>query len=279
MTIARSAPAEPHPIDAGAELLGEIGSLQARLAKNADEVRAAQRLRYEVFTREFAAAIGDTGIDEDHYDALCDHLIVLDTRLKGSGAEQIVGTYRLLPQNRTSPDLPFYSDAAYDVGALIVRHPDRRFLELGRSCVLPAYRSKRTIELLWQGIWAYCRRNSLDVMFGCASFPGVQPAAHAAALAFLHHHALTMDGWTVSARAEARIDMDFMPLEAIDLRAAMRALPPLVKGYLRLGARFGDGAVIDPAFSSIDVLVVLPIEQISVRYVTYYGAEAERFAA
>lgn len=278
MTIAHSAPAELRQLDSRAGLLGEIGKLQTRLARNTAEVRAAQKLRYDVFTDEFGSDIGKTGLDEDHYDALCDHLIVLDTAIKGDSAAKIVGTYRLLPQQRTGADLPFYSNASYHIDALTSRHPERRFLELGRSCVQPAYRSKRTIELLWQGVWAYCRRNRLDVMFGCASLPGIDPHAHAMALSLLCHHAMANDDWAVTARAATRVSMDFMPETEIDLRTAMRALPPLVKGYLRLGARFGDGAVIDRAFSSVDVLVVLPIERISARYVTYYGAEAERFA-
>jgi len=279
MTIAGTTPGQPaSPPDESAAFLGEIGTLRARLAASGAEVRAAQKLRHAVFSAEFAAPGDETGIDADGYDALCDHLIVLDTAIKGAETDQIIGTYRLLPQQKLA-GRPFYSDSAFDIGTLLERHDGRRFLELGRSCVLPDYRSKRTIELLWQGIWAYCRRNAIDVMFGCASFAGRVPAQHAMALAFLNHHARATGEWDVSARPEARVDMDFMPPEAIDLKAAMRALPPLIKGYLRLGATFGDGAVIDHAFASVDVLVVLPVEQISARYVSYYGADADRFAA
>lgn len=279
MTIASAAPSQPaRPPAEPAAFLGEIGKLRARLATTGDEIRAAQRLRHAVFSAEFAAPGDEDGIDADGYDALCDHLIVLDTAIAGTDTDRIIGTYRLLPQQNLA-GRPFYSDSAFDIGALLERHDGRRFLELGRSCVLPDYRSKRTIELLWQGIWAYCRRNAIDVMFGCASFAGRVPARHAMALAFLHHHARATGDWSVTARVEARVDMDFMPAEAIDLKAAIRALPPLIKGYLRLGATFGEGAVIDHAFASVDVLVVLPVEQISARYVSYYGADADRFAA
>lgn len=260
-------------------ILGEIGPLRTRLAAGPEEIRAAQRLRYKVFTEDFAAGIGLSDIDEDAHDAVCDHLIVLDTRIGGADADRIVGTYRLLPQHRLGAEDRFYSDATFEIGALVARHPGRHLLELGRSCVLPDYRSKRTIELLWQGIWSYCRRTGVDVMFGCASFAGATPQDHATALAFLHHHARAAGAWAVSARREVRVDMNMMPAEAIDLKAAMVALPPLIKGYLRLGARFGDGAVIDHAFGSVDVLVVLPVEQISPRYLTYYGVDADRFAA
>lgn len=279
MTIAGTTPSQPaSPPAEPAALLGEIGPLRARLAASGAEVRAAQKLRHAIFSSEFAAPSDESGIDADGYDTLCDHLIVLDTAIEGTDTDRIIGTYRLLPQQKLA-GRSFYSDSAFDIGALLERHDGRRFLELGRSCVLPDYRSKRTIELLWQGIWAYCRRNAIDVMFGCASFAGRVPAQHAMALAFLNHHARATGAWAVSARPEARVDMDFMPPEAIDLKAAMRALPPLIKGYLRLGATFGDGAVIDHAFASVDVLVVLPVEQISARYVSYYGADADRFAA
>ncbi|MBO6639863.1 MAG: GNAT family N-acetyltransferase [Roseitalea sp.] len=279
MTIAGATPGHPaNPPGASSTLLGEIGTLRARLAATKAEIRAAQRLRHAVFSAEFTAPGDETGIDADGYDALCDHLIVLDTAIEGTDTDRIIGTYRLLPQKKLAGK-PFYSDGTFDISALLKRHDGRNFLELGRSCVLPDYRSKRTIELLWQGIWAYCRRNDIDVMFGCASFAGRVPAQHAMALSFLHHHARAGGDWAVSARPGARIDMDFMPPEAIDLKAAMRALPPLIKGYLRLGATFGDGAVIDHAFASVDVLVVLPVEQISARYVSYYGADADRFAA
>ncbi|MEQ8282753.1 MAG: GNAT family N-acetyltransferase [Roseitalea porphyridii] len=260
-------------------ILGEIGPLKARLAVGEREIRAAQRLRYRIFTEEFGARIGASEVDEDAHDEICDHLIVLDSRIAGADADRIVGTYRLLPQHRLGAGDRFYSDATYEIGPLVARHPGRHLLELGRSCVLPDYRSKRTIELLWQGIWSYCRQTGIDVMFGCASFAGAAPQDHAMALAFLHHHARAEGVWAVSARGGARVDMNMMPAEAIDLKAAMAALPPLIKGYLRLGARFGDGAVIDQEFGSIDVLVVLPVEQISPRYLTYYGVDADRFAA
>lgn len=281
MTIAEIAKDRPAVRDAVSSipLLGAIGPLQVRLARNEAEVRAAQRLRHRIFSEEFGARIGTAGIDEDGYDAICDHLIVLDTRLAGDDADRIVGTYRLLPRDRLSGTKRFYSDATFEIGALLDRHVGRRFLELGRSCVLPDYRSKRTIELLWQGVWSYCRQNGIDVMFGCASFPGSRPEQHAMALSFLHHHARSQGGWAVSARPSVKIDMDQVPADAIDLRRAMAALPPLIKGYLRLGARYGEGAVIDHAFGSVDVLVVLPVEQINPRYLTYYGVDAGRFAA
>ena len=132
---------------------------------------------------------------------------------------------------------------------------------------------------MWQGNWAYALKHGIDAMFGCGSFPGTIPAEHALALSFLQHNALAKGEWAVSARPELYRTMDLMPQEAIDARRALVALPPLIKGYLRLGAMIGDGAVVDYAFRTTDVLVVLPISNISGRYINYYGADAGRFAS
>ena len=262
-------------------LLGRLGSLEARLALDADEIAAAQAVRYEVFHREMGAGLGSPTAehrDADRFDAACDHLVVLDRSIPGPGHRQIVGTYRLLRQDVADSGVGFYSSHEFELDGLVARHPGRRFLELGRSCVLPAYRTKRTVELLWQGIWAYARRHRIDVMTGCASFPGTVPAAHAQALSFLHHHCAASGDWQARALPQRYRTMDLMPVEAIDQRAALAAMPPLIKGYLRLGARFGDGCVVDRDFGTTDVFVILPVEAISERYIAYYGAEATRFA-
>ncbi len=114
-------------------------------------------------------------------------------------------------------------------------------------------------------------------MCGCASFAGTVPALHALPLSFLHHNAQATGEWAVTAHADRHVDMDMMPSEAVDLRAALNAMPPLIKGYLRLGAMFGNGAVVDHAFGTTDVFVILPVERISSRYIAHYGPEADRF--
>lgn len=264
-------------------LLGEIGPLQARLVADPAELDAAQRLRYRVFSEEMGASFSQdsatTDRDEDCFDAVCDHLIVLDTTLPGGAADQIVGTYRLLRDEVAKHASGFYSAGEYTIDTLVARHRGKRFLELGRSCVMPAYRSKRTIELLWQGIWAYCLRHEIDVMVGCASFPGAVAQMHALPLSFLFQHARATGEWAVEPAAQDAVPMDMMPEEAIDMKAALCAMPPLIKGYLRLGAKFADTAVVDRAFGSTDVMVILPVATISERYVRYYGADAGRFAA
>jgi L-ornithine Nalpha-acyltransferase len=258
--------------------LGRLGTLTVRLATETAEIEAAQRLRHRVFfqTRGDLSGGGEL-LDSDQFDARCDHLLVIDEARSGPVQERIVGTYRLLREECANAAGGYYSQEAFDVRSLVNRHPERRFLELGRSCVLPEYRSKRTVELLWQGIWTYCQTHSIDVMFGCASFAGAVPAAHALALSFLHHNARAAGDWRVAAIGETRAAMDLMPVEAVDTRDAVAAMPPLVKGYLRLGAKFGDGAVVDHEFGTTDVFVILRTEDIGARYLNHFGPEAGRF--
>lgn len=271
----------------GPATLGRIGALEVRLARSAAEVRRAQRLRYEVFYEEMsatpAAAARLARRDFDTFDAICDHILVLDhdagRTVLGRHEPKVVGTYRLLRQEVAARHGGFYTAGEFDIGPLLARHPGRRFLELGRSCVLAPYRTKRTVELLWHGVWAYARRHGIDVMFGCASLEGTDPAALARPLAFLHHFAPADPEWRVPALAHRATAMDGLPREAVDVRAAMGDLPPLIKGYLRLGAQIGESAVIDHQFGTTDVFIVLPVERISPRYLDHFGINAERHAA
>jgi L-ornithine Nalpha-acyltransferase len=271
---------------AAPETLGRIGTLEARLAHTANEVRKAQRLRYRVFYEEMSA-IADAATmlarrDIDPFDTICDHLFVLDHAArswKHGRKPAIVGTYRLLRQDVAERHGGFYSANEFDVGTLVARHPNARFLELGRSCVLPPYRNKRTVELLWHGIWSYVLRHRMDVLIGCASLEGTDPDALAQPLSFLHHFARAPEPWRTQALPRRYVEMNRIPKRAIDQKAALHALPPLIKGYLRIGASIGDGAVIDRQFGTTDVLIVLPVSAISARYIEHFGAGAERHAA
>ncbi len=265
--------------------LGLLGALEVRLAQEKREVRRAQKLRYRVFYRD-GCAIADAATllarrDKDAFDRICDHLMVIDHAAKPSmrGRQPVVGTYRLLRQEVAELNGGFYTENEFDISGLIDRHPGLRFLELGRSCVLPRYRTKRTVELLWQGIWTYVCQHRLDVMIGCASFEGTDPDRLALPLSFLHHYAQAPATWRASAHPARRIEMNRMAKEAIDPKAALRELPPLIKGYLRLGAFIGDGAVIDHQFGTTDVLIVMPVSAISARYIEHFGGDASRHAA
>lgn len=264
-------------------MLGQIGSLETRLAISKDEIMAVQKIRYRVFVEEMGARIPLDAMaskrDFDQYDDQCDHLLVIDRTIAGSTIDQIVGTYRLMQQDTAELNNGFYSQSEYDVHDLAARHPDKRFLELGRSCVLPKYRTRRSIELLWQGIWAYCLQNNIDVMFGCASFHGTVPAAHAQSLSFLYHFARATDEWQISPQKGTQDLMDLMPAEALKTKEALSKMPPLIKGYLRLGALFSPHAFIDTSFNTTDVLIILPLSKINPRYINHYGADADRFNA
>jgi L-ornithine Nalpha-acyltransferase len=265
------------------KILGRIGNLQVRVARGSREIEAAQALRYRVFVEEMGARLPAEAMrlkrDFDRIDAYCDHLLVLDTAIDGDIDDQIVGTYRLLTQDKAERHGGFYSQSEYDVETMIARHTGKRFMELGRSCVLPDYRTKRTIELLWQGNWAYALAHNVQAMFGCASFPGSQAYAHAVALSFLAGMSAARDDWRVAAIPGRGVSMDMMPIEAIQPRAALSAMPPLIKGYLRLGAMTSTEAVVDREFGTTDILIILPVGQISERYVNHYGSDAGRFAA
>jgi putative hemolysin len=266
--------------------LGRLGALEVRLARNAAEVRQAQRLRYRVFFKEGRAAAGVAARlaqrDIDAFDRLCDHLLVIDHTAAGNGLRRtpaVVGTYRLLRQEVAERHRGFYSAGEFAVGELIARHGGLRFLELGRSCVLPPYRNKRTLELLWHGIAGYADLARPDVMIGCASLEGTDPDRLALPLSYLHHFAGAPAEWRAAALPDRRVEMNRLPRQVIDPKAALRLLPPLIKGYLRLGACIGDGAVIDRQFGTTDVLVVLPMAAVKQRYVARFRPAAQREAA
>jgi putative hemolysin len=258
------------------------------LAAGRPDILQAQRLRYEVFYEEMSARPNPVAamrrLDQDSYDAICDHLLVVDVSPEPHAPERwahrrrprVVGTYRLLRQDVASRSLGFYTQSEYDIAPLIrAKSPNYRFLELGRSCVLKPYRSKRSVELLWHGLWTYVREHKVDVMIGCASFEGTDPAAHAMALSYLHHFARAPEGWLCAAHPHLHQRMDLLPKQQVDLKHALKGLPPLIKGYLRLGAFVGDGAVIDRQFGTTDVLIILPVEKIDPRYFEHFGAPHE----
>ncbi len=262
------------------KVLARSGDLEVRLATTKKEIRRAQKLRFRVFFEEGGAIPDPTARlirrDVCRFDRVCDHLVVVDAGLaRIDGAPKVVGAYRLLRQEAAEANFGFYSAAEFEIGALIARNPGKTFLELGRSCVAPGYRGKRTLELLWRGIWAYALHHKIDVMFGCASFPGVDPTEHDQALRFLRGEAAPASPWRVDAVEARAVRARPADEAALDARAIARALPPLIKGYWRLGARFSADAVVDRAFGTTDVLVVLPIEEIRARYLAHFApAEA-----
>ncbi len=266
-------------LDPAAPLLGKLGVIETRLARTKAEIRSAQSVRYTVFYDELGAtappAMKILRRDKDSFDRHCDHLLVLDT---SNNSKRIVGTYRLLLDDHAESARGFYSESEFDLTPLKAASRGKRLMELGRSCILPDYRSKRVMELLWQGSWAYCVNNNVDIMFGCASFHGTDPEQHSAALSWLAENAALTGEDCRSTRTDS-LKLTELGRFSGNERRALASLPPLLKGYLRLGAKIGSHAVIDKQFGTIDVLVVLKVADINPRYLAHYGADASRFAA
>lgn len=269
-------------VDSEAELLGtpassaEIvkvvaGDFEVRLARNAAEINAAQALRYRVFYEEMqarpTAEVAATRRDVDAFDSVCDHLLVLDRR-RGEGPEGIVGTYRLIRRPAAARMGRFYSSAEYDIQPMIDYAGE--VLELGRSCIERDARNTATMQMLWRGIALYAFHYNIQVMFGCASLPGTDPAQHALPLSYLYHHHLAPPEIRVRALAGRYVKMDMLAPGSYDARKAMARVPPLIKGYLRLGGFVGDGAVIDQEFNTTDVFIIVKTELVTEKYIRHY---------
>ena len=254
------------------------GSLHLRLAESAEEIQAAQALRYRVFYQGMAATptpeMAALQRDFDSFDDFCDHLLVFDGR-RGEGPQAVVGTYRVMRREPARRRGQFYTADEYDIAKLL-RSPGE-ILELGRSCIDPDCRSGATMQLLWRGIADYVMAHDIKLMFGCASLPGTDPDALALPLSYLHHRHLAPPELRVRALPERYVSMNRMPDDAIAVPRALRALPPLIKGYLRLGGFVGDGAVVDYDFGTTDVCVVVRTESVTRRYYRHYTrADATR---
>ncbi len=275
---------EPGPFEGRLEqwpVLATSHALEVRLAETDTEVEAAQRLRYRVFYEEFSAIptpqMRSEGRDFDRFDDFCDHLLVVDREaLDDEGQPCVVGTYRLMRSDQAARAGGFYTAGEYDIAPMLeALPPGARALELGRSCIEKDYRVKPgTMQLLWHGVMSYVARFSMDLMFGCASLQGTDPNALALPLSYLHHFHRMPAGLRVRARPELYVEMNRMAKGEIDAKEALRALPPMIKGYVRAGAMIGDGAVIDRQFGTTDVLIYLPVADLTPRYKSRFGKSA-----
>ena len=252
------------------------GHLAVRLAETPEEVAEAQALRYRVFYEEMGARPDDEMArlkrDFDSFDACCDHLLVLDT-VRESGCDVVVGTYRLIRRSAAAAHGSFYTASEFDIGA-ILDYPGE-ILELGRSCVDAGYRTRPTMQLLWRGIASYVFHHDIALMFGCASLPGTDPATLAVPLSYLHHHHLAPPALRPCALGERYVDMRLLDPREINAARALADLPPLIKGYLRLGGFVGDGAVIDRQFNTIDVCIVVKTDLVTEKYYRHYERQAK----
>ena len=252
---------------------GELraGDLGVRIAAGGAEVEAALRLRYRVFYEEMGAtptaAMRGARLDFDRFDEVADHLLVVDHAI-GSGPEGVVGTYRLIRREAAAQAGGFYSAAEFDISALL--DYSGRLLELGRSCIDEAHRGRAPMQLMWRGIAAYLQKHRIDLLFGCASLSGTDPDLVAAELTHLYRSHLAPPALRPRALSHRYVEMCRIDPHGFDGRQVMANLPPLVKGYLRLGGFVGDGAVIDHAFNTIDVAVVVKSDLIADKYYRHY---------
>ena len=254
-----------------------VGNLVARTANTTEEIEAAQSLRYRVFYEEMSAIpsaeVKSTRRDFDRFDEICDHLLVIDTK-RSDLPGGVVGTYRVLRSTVAEQNGGFYTSDEYEIGRLITGQGDT--LELGRSCVEEEYRNRPTMQLLWQSIAAYIFHYDIAIMFGCASMPGIDPKALALPLSYLYHYHLAPPALRPVALKERYVDMRLLPEDRIDQRQAVAELPPLIKGYLRLGGFVGDGAVVDHQFNTTDVSIIVKTDLVTEKYMKHYDRKSRR---
>jgi L-ornithine Nalpha-acyltransferase len=256
---------------------GELrgGNLGVRVAATPGEIDAAQALRYRVFYEEMGAhpdaVMAATGRDCDAFDAVADHLLVVDHSI-GAGPEGVVGTYRLIRNEAAAKIGRFYSADEYDLTPLL--DFSGQVMELGRSCVHRDYRNRSVMQMLWRGIAAYVFLHRIELMFGCASLPGIEPDAIATELTYLWYHHLAPPALRLRALPHRYVEMRRLDPAEIDRRQTLAKLPPLIKGYLRLGGFIGDGAVIDAQFNTTDVAVVVKTDLVTEKYSKHYERQA-----
>jgi putative hemolysin len=245
--------------------------LAVRLARSEAEIDAAQALRYEVFYSENGArptpAQAAAQRDFDPLDALCDHLLVIDESAP-EGPEAVVGTYRLLRRSRLGPEARFYSSGEFDLGPLLAFPGEA--LELGRSCVRADFRNRPTLNLLWAGIAHYIQLHGVSLMFGCGSLNGIDLDLLSLQLSYLVQHHLAPPELRARALPERYVEMNRIPANLVEPKLALASLPPLIKGYLRLGGFVGEGAVVDHAFNTTDVCIIVKTETVTEKYLRHY---------
>jgi L-ornithine Nalpha-acyltransferase len=250
-------------------------NLGVRLAVHQDELDAVQALRYRVFYEEMGAradaVTAASQRDRDEYDAIADHLLVVDHNL-GEGPASVVGTYRLIREEAAAKHGRFYSESEYDISAL--KNFTGRKLELGRSCTAAAYRGRAVMQLLWRGIAAYVFHYGVDLMFGCASLAGINPDALSDELTYLATHHMAPPAIRPRALPSRYVEMRRTDPASLNPKQALLRLPPLIKGYLRLGGFVGEGAVIDEQFNTTDISIVVQTDLVTDKYYRHYEREA-----
>ncbi|WP_408635526.1 GNAT family N-acetyltransferase [Pontibaca salina] len=248
-------------------------AFSTKFAETEADLRAAQALRYDVFVRELggggALVDHEAGLERDRFDPFFEHLLLSDT-----DTGQVVGVYRLMREDQARAAGQFYSEDEYDLSML--KASGRRMLELGRSCLHRDYRGGAAMYHLWAALAEYIAQHRIEILFGVASFHGTDVDKLAQPLSALHHNHLAPPDLRVRARADHFAAMDRLPVEALDRRAAMLAMPALIKAYLRLGGVVGQGAWIDRAFNTTDICLILDTTRLNPRRSRIYSDAKSR---
>jgi putative hemolysin len=260
LDVCSQSPAQSGSIQPQSGQSRSVSRYHVSLAVDDGEIREAQRLRYEVFAREMGARLetGLPGHDVDLYDPFCDHLLVRDL---ASG--EVVGTYRILPPDAARRVGSYYSEQEFDLSRLRFLRP--RMAELGRSCVHRDHRSGGVIARLWMGLAEYMTRHGCEYIVGCASV-GMADGGHVAASVYRQLSASHMAPLEWRATPRNRL-----PLELLD-DGRIAPLPPLIKGYARSGGLVCGEPAWDPDFNTADLLMLLPMAQLSRNYAHRFGA-------
>jgi putative hemolysin len=251
--------------------------IEVKIADSPALIEAAQRVRYSVFYDEYGAQptaqMAKEKLDIDKYDVITDHLVVIDHSEKENLG--VVGTYRMLRADKLGAEHDFYTASEYDIHKLKESGAD--LLELGRSCVMPEYRTRPVLQLLWQGIASYLAEHKIDLMFGCASFNGTDISKIEKELSYLYHYHLATDSLRAKALDDLYVDMNILPKNEVshNMKQIFTNLPPLIKGYLRVGASIGDGAIIDRQFNTVDVCIIMPTHLVTERYLKHYQRKTQ----
>ncbi len=242
--------------------------LEVRLAGNQLEIERALALRYDVFNLEMGEGLPQSAAtrkDRDEYDLHCNHLIVIDK----SNEEKIVGTYRILTRQMAKKGIGFYSENQFDITS-IYNLPDE-IAEVGRSCVHPDYRDGSVISLLWQGLAEFMIKQDVRYLMGCGSIHSTDPEIASQSFAFLKaKEAISPDEFRVYPNPDFILP-GFNPDYTIeDLKAITKNIPPLLKGYIRLGAKICGVPALDSVFGTTDVFILFDRKEITERYAKHY---------
>jgi putative hemolysin len=246
---------------------------RVKLAETEAERAGAQRLRYRVFVEEMGAKASPeehaARREWDDFDPYFDHLVLLSLDAGiDDPLDRVVGVYRLMRGEVAAAGLGFYGAGEYDLTPIAAS--GRACVELGRSCVARSHRGGPGMHLLWNGLAAYVLERDIQLLFGVASFHGTDPAPLAEALSYLHYEHLAPLDLRVRAHPGHYLEMNLMPRSEIDANRALRAIPPLIKAYLRTGGFVGEGAYVDEDFNTIDVCVVMDTGRMTERYLQFY---------